>query len=92
MCAQVFREAQEASPSVEAAINIASTLNDLGNYADAEIEMREGLLSAHHTTGVWQKSHIYRQKSPIHHSNILMYQKSRIYRQKSSTFPFHCAL
>jgi len=63
--AQVFRQAQEASPSVEASINIASTLNDLGNYADAEIEMRAGLLSAQHTTGVWQKSHIYRQKCPI---------------------------
>jgi tetratricopeptide (TPR) repeat protein len=49
---QAFRDAQEAAPSIEAAINIASTLNDQGQHVAAEEEMRAGLEIGTHPTGL----------------------------------------
>jgi len=47
---ETFRHAQSAAPSVEAAINIASTLSDIGRFEEAEAEIRAGLtLQAHPT-------------------------------------------
>jgi len=49
---EVFRLAQKAAPSVEAAINIASTLSDEGLFEQAEAEIREGLKLQEHPTGL----------------------------------------
>ena len=48
----IFQKAQDAIQTIEASINIASTLNDLGRHQEGEEEIRRGLAMQPHVAGL----------------------------------------